>query len=106
MNANKQLPSLTNGAFLAVSGLVVLLARGVLLNPVSRIILAVLAAGWGVYLLIKGSESRTAGITSLVASGILLVFGGLLSGISTIAGIGLIIAGGVSFFSTLFGNKS
>ena len=102
MESKRNIQTVSNGVFLGASGIVILLAKGILLNPISRVILVVLAAGWGIFLLIKGSESRTAGLMSLISSGVLLVFGSFLHGISTIAGIALIAAGAISFFSGFF----
>jgi len=104
-----QLQSASNGIFLMVCGLITLVAKGLLLNPVSRIVLAVLAIIWGIiwglYLLATRSNSSTSGLMSLAAAAILLVFGGLMRGLASIAGIGLIIVGGVSFVSGLITGK-
>ena len=87
MESKRNIQTVSNGVFLGASGIVILLAKGILLNPISRIILVVLAASWGIFLLIKGSESRTAGLMSLISSGVLLVFGSFLYGISTIQAV-------------------
>jgi hypothetical protein len=42
---------------------------------------------------------------SLAAAAILLVFGGLMRGVASIAGVGLIILGGISFVSGLITGK-
>ena len=42
----------------------------------------------------------------LAAAGIFLVFGGLIRGLATVAGIGLIVAGGVSAITGLFRRSS
>ena len=110
MGSKKDLQSLSNGIFLAGTGLAVLLLRKIILTPAPRFIIAAIIAVWGFYLLASGSGSssgnrsgnRTAGIMSLIASGLLIVFGGPFSGIAFVAGIGLIIAGGISFLSGLF----
>ena len=102
MESNKQAQHYTNGLFLAGSGLAVLLARRIILTPTPRFILAGIIAIWGLYLMASGSANRTAGLMSLIGSGLLILFGGLLSGISFMAGIGLIVVGGISFFSGLF----
>ncbi len=86
-------------------GLGILVAKGILLNPVSRIILAVLAAIWGLYLLATKSNSSTSGLMSLAAAAILLVFGGLMSGIAWLAGIVLLVIGGVSLVAGLVAGK-
>ena len=105
MKSKMQLQSVSNGIFLMLCGLVTLVANGLLLNPVSRILLAVLAIIWGLYLLATKSNSSTSGLMSLAAAAILLVFGGLMRGLASIAGIGLIIVGGVSFVSGLITGK-
>jgi len=86
-------------------GLGILVARGILLNPVSRIILAVLAAIWGLYLLATKSNSSTSGLMSLAAAAVLLVFGGLMGGIAWLAGIVLLVIGGVSLVAGLVAGK-
>ena len=101
MKSKMQLQSVSNGIFLMLCGLVTLVAKGLLLNPVSRIVLAVLAIIWGLYLLATKSNSSTSGLMSLAAAAILLVFGSLMRDLASIAGIGLIIVGGVSFVSGL-----
>ena len=94
---------LPNAAFLAIAGFGILLANGLLLNPVSRYLIAGAATFWGGYLLIeRRSSDKTAAYASLASAGVLVVFGGLLRGLANVAGIGLIIAGGVSFLSGLF----
>jgi len=103
MESERQVQSVSNGLFLAISGLAVLVAKGILLNPVSRVILAVVAAVWGIYLLVTRRNSSTSGWTSLAASAVLLLLGGLISGITTVIGVILIVAGGASFFGGLLG---
>ncbi len=105
MKSNMQLQSASNGIFLMLCGLVTLVAKGLLLNPVSRVLMAVLAIIWGLYLLATKSNSGTSGLMSLAAAAILLVFGGLMRGLASIAGIGLIIVGGVSFVAGLITGK-
>ena len=105
MQSERQIQSVSNGLFLAISGLFVLLAKAILLNPVSRVVLAAVAAFWGIYLLLTRRNSSTSGWMSLAAAAVMLLFGGLLSGITTVAGIGLIIAGGVSFFAGLLDRR-
>ena len=105
MKSNMQLQSASNGVFLMLCGLVILVAKGLLLNPVSRIVLAILAIIWGLYLLATKSNSSASGLMSLAAAAILLVVGGLMRGLASIAGIGLIIVGGVSFVSGLITGK-
>ena len=102
MESKNSLMNVSNGVLLAGGGLTVLLARGLLLNPVSRWILIAAATIWGIYQLAVKPRNKTAGITAMAGAGILLVFGGLLSGLSYIAGIGLIITGGVSLVAGLF----
>ena len=105
MKSNMQLQSASNGIFLMVCGLVITVANGILLNPFSRIVLAVLAIIWGLYLLATESNSSTSGLMSLAAAAILLVFGSLMRGLASIAGIGLIVIGGVSLVSGLITGK-
>lgn len=105
MESNRQLQNASNGVFLMFCGLGILVAKGILLNPVSRIILAVLAAIWGLYLLATKSNSSTSGLMSLAAAAILLVFGGLMSGIAWLAGIVLLVIGGVSLVAGLVAGK-
>ena len=102
MESKKQVQNYTNGLFLVGSGLAVLLARRIILTPAPRFILAGIIAVWGLYLLASGSANKTAGLMNLIGSGLLILFGGLLSGVSFVAGIGLIVVGGISFFSGLF----
>lgn len=106
MADNKQLQGASNGLVLMGSGVAVLLFKGLFLNPVSRVILAAIAGGWGIYTLITNPRNRDAGWISIGAAAGLLVFGGLLTGISTIAGIGLIIAGAVSSVTRLLKGSS
>ena len=71
----------------------------------SRFILAGVAGVWGVYQLIANPKNKTAGLTALAAGGVLAIFGGVLSTLSTIGGIGLIVAGGVSLLARFFSGK-
>ena len=102
MPSKNQIQSLTNGIFLMGSGLGVLLIRGLLLLPVPRYILEALAAAWGVLLLGTGSRNTVAGFSSIVAGGALLLFGGLLSGLSNLAGIALLVLGAFSLVAGFF----
>ena len=99
---NKQLPALPNGLFLAGSGLAMLLVKGLLRAPVPRFLIAGVAVVWGFYLLGKNKDNPTPGWTSIAAGGALALFGGLLSAVSGIAGVGLIVAGVVSTIAGLF----
>ena len=99
---NRQLQTLPNGVYLAGTGLAVLITRRLLLTPVPRLILAGVAVVWGIYLLGKNPYNKTPGWTSLAVGGALALFGGLIAGLSWVAGVGLIIGGAVSFFSGLF----
>ena len=101
MATKNQLQTLPNGILLAGGGLAVLLVKGLLLNPVSRFILAGVAGVWGIYQLIT-NKNKTPGITAIASSGILIIFGTFVSGLATVAGVGLIIAGAVSLISGLF----
>ena len=94
--------SLPNGLFLMGTGLAVVMANGLLLNPFTRTLLAVVAAGWGGYLLLTNPRARTTALASLAAGGILLLFGNLFRGLVNFAGIGLMVTGVVSFVSGLF----
>ena len=99
---NRQLQTVPNGLYLAGAGLAVLITRRLLLAPVPRFILAGVAVGWGFYLLGKNPYNKTPGWTSIAVGGALALFGGLIAGLSWIAGVGLIIGGAVSFFSGMF----
>jgi hypothetical protein len=103
MDERKQLaPPVAGGLFLAGSGLAVLLANGILLNPVSRTILAVAAAGWGVWVLISQPHNRRAGWIAIASGAGMFLFGSLLKGLVSFAGAALIVAGGISALSGLF----
>lgn len=103
MDERKQLaPPIAGGLFLAGSGVAVLLANGILLNPVSRTILAVAAAGWGVWVLISQPDNRRAGWIALASGAGMFLFGSLLKGLVGFAGAALIVAGGISALSGLF----
>jgi hypothetical protein len=101
MESKRSVQSISNGIFLGLCGLVVLIARTLLLNPVSTIILGTLAAVWGLYLLFTKTNSNASAIMSLIAAAALFLLGGLLRGLWTVAGIGLIVVGGISFFAGL-----
>ena len=50
MDNEKQLVrGVPSAVFLAGSGVAVLVANGLLLNPVSRVVLAAVTAGWGIW---------------------------------------------------------
>lgn len=102
MDSNRQIQTVSNGLFLVAGGAAVLLFRTLFLNWGVRIILAGAAAVWGVYLLIKNPENKTPGLVSLGASAALILFGGILKGLASVAGVGLIIAGGISWVSSWF----
>jgi hypothetical protein len=102
MESDNKLPALPNSAFLALSGGAILLARQIILWPPARLLIAAGAIGWGFYLLGREPYNKTPGWTSIAAGGALALFGGLLAGVSWIAGVGLIAAGVVSFVSGLF----
>ena len=72
---------------------------------ISAIILAGVAVVWGFYLLGKNPYNKTPGWTSIAVGGALALFGGLISGLSWVAGVGLIIGGAVSLISGLFKRK-
>lgn len=101
-SGNRQLQALPNGLFLAGSGVAVLLAKSLLLAPIPRFLIAGAAVVWGFYLLGKNRENPTPGWTSIAAGAGLALFGGLLSAISGVAGVGLIAAGAVSLVAGLF----
>ena len=105
METKNQLQNVSNGIILVGGGLLVLLAKGIFLNPVSRFILAGVAGVWGLFQLIANPKNKTAGLTALAAGGVLAIFGGVLSALSTIGGIGLIVAGGVSLIARFFSRK-
>ena len=103
MDERKQLAApVAGGLFLAGSGVAVLLANGILLNPVSRTILAVAAAGWGVWVLVTQPHNRRAGWIALASGAGMFLFGSLLKGLVGFAGAALIVAGGISLVSGLF----
>lgn len=102
---NRSLQTVSNGVYLAGTGLAVLITRQLLLSPVPRFILAGVAVVWGVYLLGKNQYNKTPGWTSIAVGGALALFGWLISGLSWIAGVGLIIGGAVSLISSLFKKK-
>lgn len=103
MDERKQLvPGVAGAVVLAGSGLAVLLANGILLNPFSRTILAVAAAGWGVWVLATQSHNRRAGWIGIGSGVGMFLFGSVLKGLVGFAGIALIVAGGVSLVSGLF----
>ena len=99
MESDKQLATVSNGLFLAAGGVAVLLFRGLFLILPIRIVLAGAVAVWGVYTLMKNPDNKTPAYASFGASALLIFFGGLLRGLTSIAGIGMIIAGGVSWIS-------
>ena len=103
MDERKQLaPEFAGGIFLAGSGVAVLLANGILLNPVSRTILALAAAGWGVWVLITQPHNRRAGWIAVASGAGMFLFGSLLKGLVGFAGAALIVGGGISLLSGLF----
>ena len=107
MDERKQLaPPVAGGLFLAGTGVAVLLANGILLNPVSRTILAVAAAGWGVWVLVTQPHNRRAGWIALASGAGMFLFGSLLKGMVSFAGAALIVAGGISALSGLFRRRS
>jgi len=101
-SGNIQLQALPNGLFLAASGVAVLVAKSLLLTPVPRFLIAGAAVLWGFYLLGKNRDNPTPGWTSITAGAGLALFGGLLSAVSGVAGVGLIAAGVVSLVAGLF----
>ena len=96
------MPAIPSALFLAGSGLAVLLANGILLNPVSRTILAAVAVGWGLWTVLTRPHLRRAGWSAVAGGGIMLLFGSVLQGLVSVGGVLLIAAGGVSFLSGLF----
>lgn len=103
MDERKQLAApIAGGLVLAGTGVAVLLANGILLNPVSRSILAVAAAGWGVWVLITQPHNRRAGWIALASGAGIFLFGSLLKGLVGFGGAALIAAGGISALSGLF----
>lgn len=92
----------SNGLFLAGAGAVVLLAKGILFAGPIEYLVAGAAAIWGGYILLTDRTRRNAGLASLAGAGVLVLLGGLLQAGAAITGIGLIAAGAVSFFSSLF----
>ncbi len=104
---NRQLPALPNAVFLAASGVGMLLAKGLLLEPrVPRLLIAATAVIWGFYLLGKNRDNQAPGWTSIGAGAALALFGRLLAAVSGIAGLGLIAAGLISAISDLVRRKS
>jgi hypothetical protein len=103
---SSHLPTLPNGLFLAASGVAVLLAKSLLLTPVPRFLLAGAAIVWGFYLLGRNPRNPTPGWTSVAAGAGLALFGGLVSALSGIAGVGLIAAGAVSMIAGLFHRRA
>lgn len=99
MESDKQVSVVSNGLFLAAGGASVLIFRTLFLNRPVSIILAIAAIAWGIYSLIKNPENKTPAYASLGAGALLFLFGGLIRGLISIAGIGMIIAGGVSWIS-------
>ena len=103
MDERRQLaPAATGALFLAGSGLAILLANGILLNPVSRVILAAVAVGWGLWTVLTKPHLRRTGWFSVAGGGVMLLFGSLLQGLVSVGGVILIAAGGISFLSGLF----
>ena len=103
MDEGKQLaPAVAGGVFLAGTGVAVLLANGLLLNPVSRTILAVAAAGWGVWVLITQPHNRRTGWIAIASGAGMFLFGSLLKGMINFGGAALIVAGGIAAVSGLF----
>lgn len=103
---DKRLPALPNALFLAASGIGVLLAKGLLLEPrVPRLLIAATAVIWGFYLLGKNRDNQAPGWTSIAAGAALALFGRLLAAVSGIAGLGLIAAGLISAISGLVRGK-
>ena len=103
MDEGKQLaPAVAGGLVLAGAGMAVLLANGILLNPVSRTILAVAAAGWGVWVLISRPHDRRTGWIAVASGAGMFLFGSLLKGLVGFAGAALIVAGGITALSGLF----
>ena len=107
MDEQRQLvPGVTGAAFLAGSGLAILLANGILLNPVSRTILAAVAVGWGLWTVITKPQQRRSGWISVAGGGVMLLFGSLLQGLVSVGGVVLIVAGGISFLGGLFRRRT
>ena len=103
MDEQRQLVAGVPGSlFLVGSGVVILLANGILLNPVSRTILAAVAIGWGVWTILTRPQLRRTGWVSMAGGGIMLLFGTLLQGLVGVGGVILIAAGGISFLGELF----
>ena len=103
MDGRKQLvPRVTGAVLLAGSGLAVLLANGILLNPFSRTVLAAAAAGWGVWVLATQPHNRRAGWLGIAGGAVMFLFGAALKGLIGFAGVALIVAGGISLVSGLF----
>lgn len=90
-----------NGLFLAGTGVLVLLTKGILFAGPIEYIVAGAATLWGVYVLLTDRTRRNVGLASLAGGGMMMIFGGLLQAGASITGFGLIIAGIVSFFSGL-----
>ena len=99
LRASRALPS---ALFLAGSGVAVLLFNGLLLNPFSRIMLAAVAVGWGLWTVIAKPHNRRAGWVSLAAGGVIVLFGSLFQSLANVAGVVLIAAGGIAYLSSLF----
>ncbi len=103
MDERRQLaPGVPGALFLAGSGLAILLANGILLNPVSRVILAAVAVGWGLWTVLARPHMRRTGWFSVAGGGVMLLFGSLLQSLVGVGGVILIAAGGISFLSGLF----
>ena len=87
MDEQRQLaPGVPGALFLAGSGLAILLANGILLNPVSRVILAAVAVGWGLWTVLTRPQMRRTGWFSVAGGGIMLLFGSLLQSLVGVAG--------------------
>jgi hypothetical protein len=103
MDERKQLAApVAGGLVLASTGVAVLLGNVILLNPVSRTILSVAAAGWGVWVLVTQPHNRRAGWIALASGAGMFLFGSLLKGMVSFASAALIVAGGISAISGLF----
>lgn len=94
-----------NGLILAGGGLAVLTIRGLLLNPVSRYLLAAAAAVLGISMLVGNRKEKAPAFISLAAAAALLVLGGILKSVTGLLGGVLLAGGAVSVVLGLVGGR-